>query len=221
VREAIAREVSDQELTQVCREEGMFTLFEDGMNKVLAGITSVKEVTRLSVPPEDFTFRDRIDAEGDLMSLGQAMEARSKQQITVNVDKSRNTILVIDDSKSIRSLVRFILQAEGYDIVEAEDGRKAISLLQDVAPSLCMIMVDFDMPEMTGPEFIEDVRRQSKYDDIPIVMLTSRKDEDDEVLGLDSGADDYIIKPVEPMKLQARVRRIMSMYNRIRLAGAQ
>jgi len=65
---------------------------------------------------------------------------------------------------------------------------------------------------------VQEVRRQSKYDDIPIVMLTSRHEEDDEVLGLDSGADDYIIKPVEPMKLQARVRKILKMYERVRQA---
>ena len=215
VREAIAHQASDQELMQVCREEGMYSLFEDGMNKVLAGITSVKEVTRLATAPEDFTFRDRIDEEGDLMSLGQAMEARSVKQISTGVDSGRNTIMVVDDSKSIRSLVRFVLQAEGYDIVEAEDGQKALSLLQQAFGKLCLVMVDYEMPNMNGPEFIGEVRRQSKYDNIPVVMLTSRKDEDDEVLGLDSGADDYIVKPVEPMKLQARVRRIISMYNRI------
>jgi len=221
VREVIAHGASDQELMQACREEGMYTLFEDGMNKVLAGITSVKEVIRLATAPEDFTFRDRIDADGSLMSLGQAMEARSSAQISSSADTSRNTVLVIDDSKSIRSLVGFILKAEGYDIVEAEDGRKGLNLLKQVAAKLSLVVVDYDMPSMNGPEFIEEVRRQSKYDDIPIVMLTSRHDEDDEVLGLDSGADDYIVKPVEPMKLQARVRKIINMYSRISQARSR
>ena len=62
------------------------------------------------------------------------------------------------------------------------------------------------------------IREQNKFDAIPVVMLTSRKDEEDEVFGLDSGADDYIGKPVEPMKLQARVRKILTMYARIRTA---
>ena len=222
VREAIASQASDQELMQVAREEGMFTLFEDGMNKVLQGITSIKEVNRLAVPPEDFTFRDRIDAEGDLMSLGQAMEARSAGQMAaVEGESEANTILVIDDSKSIRSLVRFVLQAEGHNIVEAEDGQKGLAILKKAADSISLVLVDYEMPNMTGPEFITETRRQSKYDDIPIVMLTSRKDEDDEVLGLESGADDYIAKPVEPMKLQARVRKILNMYRRIRRSGVR
>jgi len=218
VRQSIAHEVSDQELTQVCREEGMYTLFEDGMNKVLAGTTSMKEVMRLATAPEDFTFRDRIDEQGVLMSLGQALEVRNSAQVQTggDEDNKRNSILIIDDSKSIRSLVRYVLQAEGYDILEAEDGRSGLALLQKAAASLSLVVVDYDMPHMTGPELITEVRRQSKYDDIPIVMLTSRQDEDDEVLGLESGADDYIIKPVEPMKLQARVRKIISMYDRIR-----
>jgi len=218
VREAIANEVSDQELMQVCREEGMYTLFEDGMNKVLAGITSIKEVQRLATPPEDFTFRDRIDTNGDLMSLGQASSVRDHAQVAEKEDEGSNTIMIIDDSKSIRSLVRFILQAEGHDVVEADDGRKGLSLLKQAADKLDLIIVDYEMPNVDGPSFIKEVRRQSKYDDIPIIMLTSRKDEEDEVLGLDSGADDYIVKPVEPMKLQARVRKILSMYKRIRMA---
>ncbi len=219
VREAIASEVSDQELMQVCREEGMYTLFEDGMNKVLAGITSVKEVLRLATPPEDFTLRDRLDEEGLLMSIGQAASVRDSSQVNTADDESKNTILMIDDSKSIRSLVRFILQAEGHDVVEADDGRKGLNLLQQAKEKLNLIIVDYEMPNVDGPSFIKEVRRQSKYDDIPIIMLTSRKDEEDEVLGLDSGADDYIVKPVEPMKLQARVRKMLSMYNRIRLAA--
>lgn len=216
VREAIARQSSDQELTQVCREEGMYTLFEDGMNKVLLGITSIKEVCRLATAPEDFSFRDRIDSDGSLMSLGQAMYARNAAQISTNDSGARNTVLVIDDSKSIRHLVRFILQAEGYEVIEAEDGRKGFELLAQSAMHLSLVLVDYEMPNMIGPEFVAEMRKKSIYDDIPVMMLTSRKDEEDEVLGLDNGADDYIIKPVEPLKLQARVRRIIHMYNRIR-----
>jgi type IV pilus assembly protein PilB len=219
VREAIANEVSDQELMQICREEGMYALFEDGMNKALAGITSIKEIQRLATPPEDFTFRDRIDEEGNLMSLGQASAMRDAQQVSKNEDESKDTILVIDDSKSIRSLVRFILQAEGHDVIEAEDGRAGMALVKQAKDKLNLILVDYEMPNVDGPTFINEMRRQSKYDDIPIVMLTSRKDEEDEVLGLDSGADDYIIKPVEPMKLQARVRKMLNMYKRIRKAS--
>ncbi len=219
VREAIAHEASDQELMQVCREEGMYTLYEDGMNKVLAGITSIKEVQRLATPPEDFTFRDRIDEDGLLMSLGQAAQARDLKQVKSDDEQGVDTILIIDDSKSIRSLVRFILQAEKHDVIEADDGRKGLSLLQTAKEKLSLVIVDYEMPNVDGPTFITEMRRQSKYDDIPIIMLTSRKDEEDEVLGLDSGADDYIVKPVEPMKLQARVRKMLSMYNRIRTAA--
>ncbi len=218
VRKAIARGVSDQELMQVCREEGMYALFEDGMNKVLQGVTSVAEVMRLSIAPEDFSFQDRIDSDRNLMSLGQANEARDQGQLTPQEDTKRNTVLLIDDSKSIRSLVGFILKSEGFDIAEAEDGRKGLDLLKQALPQVALVIVDYDMPNMNGPEFVQEVRRQSKFDDIPVVMLTSRHDEDDEVLGLDSGADDYIIKPVEPMKLQARVRKILQMYERVRQA---
>ena len=152
------------------------------------------------------------------MSLGQAIEARGQGQLVQKEDAEQNTILLIDDSKSIRSLVGFILKAEDFDIAEAVDGRKGLDLLKQAMPHVALVIVDYDMPNMNGPEFVQEVRRQSKYDDIPIVMLTSRHEEGDEVLGLDSGADDYIIKPVEPMKLQARVRKILKMYERVRQA---
>ena len=89
----------------------MYTLFEDGMNKVLAGVTSVKEITRMAKMPEDFTFRDRIDEEGDLMSFGQAKDARASSEVSTSAGRGRNTVLVVEDSKRIRSLVRFVLHA--------------------------------------------------------------------------------------------------------------
>lgn len=221
MRELIARSAPDRELMLAAREDGMFALFEDGMNKALAGVTSIEEVMRLSTPPEGFKLSDRLAEDGSLMSLGDA-NARREEVRSANVeDTGQKTILIVDDSKSIRSLVRFVLQAEGYEILEAEDGEQGWDIVQRAASRLSLVITDFEMPKMTGPELVAKVREQSRFDGIPLILLTSRKEEDDEVHGLESGADDYIGKPVEPMKLQARVKKVLSMYDRIRNAVAQ
>jgi len=178
-------------------------------------------VMRNSTPPEGFKIRDRLDHEGDRISLGDAMNRREQARSANVEDSGKKTILIVDDSKSSRSLVRFVLQADGYEILEAEDGEQGWEAIQRMAGGLSLVITDFEMPKMTGPELVAKVREQSRFDGIPLILLTARKEEDDEVLGLESGADDYIGKPVEPMKLQIRVKKVMGMYSRIRNAVAQ
>lgn len=217
IRELIARGAPDRELAQAAREEGMFSLFGDGLNKALSGITSLDEVMRNSTPPEGFKMRDRLNESGELISVGEMQKLREEVRSAKAQSSGKKSILIIDDSKSIRSLVKFVLQSDGYEVVEAEDGDQGWELIQRLGDSLSLVLTDCEMPNMSGMELVEKVREQSKYDGIAIVMLTSHKDEEDEVIGLDGGADDYICKPVEPMKLQARVRKMISMYDRISL----
>ena len=77
------------------------------------------------------------------------------------------------------------------------------------------------MPNISGPELVKRIRQHEAYNDMPVMLLTSHKEEESEVLGLETGADDYIAKPVEPLKLQARVKKMLSMYERIRAASRQ
>ena len=221
MREMISREAPDRELMQAAREDGMFCLFEDGMNKALAGLTSIAEVIRNSTPPEGFHLENRLNDDGGLMSIGETMHKRDQAHAAANVNTGKKTVLIVDDSKSIRSLVKFVLQSEGYEVVDAEDGQKGWDVLQRISNDISLVLTDYEMPNMSGPELVTKIREQNKYDGIPVIMLTSRKDEEDEVFGLESGADDYIGKPVEPMKLQARVRKILAMYARISSAVQQ
>ena len=219
MRDLISRNTSDQELMQAAREDGMFCLFEDGMNKALAGLTSMNEVIRNSTAPEGFRLNERLSEDGMLLSLGAMMAVRDAKRAKGNQDSGKKTVLVVDDSKSIRNLVKFVLQSEGFEVVEVEDGQQGWDALQRLSASISLVLTDYEMPNMSGPELVGKIRNQSKFDGIPLILLTSRKDEEDEVLGLDLGADDYITKPVEPMKLQARVRKILAMYGRIRAAA--
>ncbi len=215
LRELVARGAPDRELTQAAREEGMFTLFEDGLSKALAGITSLDEVMRYSTPPEGFKLRDRLDADRKLISLGDMQTFREQARSAEARSAGKKSVMIVDDSRSIRNLVKFVLQSDGYEVIEAEDGDQGWKLIQKLGDSLNLVLTDCEMPNMTGIELVGKIREQSRYDGIAVVMLTSRKEEDDEVMGLERGADDYICKPVEPMKLQIRVRKVLAMYDRI------
>ncbi|MDQ6955632.1 MAG: ATPase, T2SS/T4P/T4SS family [Mariprofundaceae bacterium] len=219
MKELIARGAADSDLMLVAREEGMFCLFEDGLNKALAGLTSIAEVLRNSTPPEGFKLAERLTSDGSLMSLGEAVKMRDVKRSSLSVNSGKKTILVVDDSTSIRNLVKFVLQSDGFEVLEAEDGQQGWDILQRLSSSIDLVVTDYEMPNMSGLEFVEKVREHHGFGGIPLILLTSRKDEDDEVFLLDSGADDYICKPVEPMKLQARVRKILTMYARISAAA--
>ncbi|RME83933.1 MAG: response regulator, partial [Zetaproteobacteria bacterium] len=212
LRELIAKEAPAREIALAAREEGMLTLFEDGLAKALQGHTSLDEVLRIAVPPEGFKLADRLGPNGELLSLPEAKMLRAAKR--GEAASGKRVVLVVDDSATIRKLVRYVLVGEGFEVIEAEDGERAWAMLQTTRPDL--VLVDFEMPGLTGPELIKKARADSRFDDLPFVMLTSRQEEENEVLALETGADDYITKPIEPMKLVARVKKVLSMYERIR-----
>jgi len=113
-------------------------------------------------------------------------------------------ILVVDDKKEIRTLLKQYLTQEGFDVALAEDGKKALFVARQEKPDL--ILLDLMMPEMGGYEFI---RVFSKEADTPTIILTAKLEENDKVLGLELGADDYITKPFSMRELTARVRAVL------------
>jgi DNA-binding response OmpR family regulator len=114
------------------------------------------------------------------------------------------TVMVVDDEKRLVSLVESYLQQEGYRVVTAYDGREALQAAQANPPDL--IILDIMMPEMDGYEFIEAYRKDHAT---PIILLTARVEEQEQVIGLDLGADDYVTKPFRPRELMARVRAVL------------
>jgi len=114
------------------------------------------------------------------------------------------TILVVDDEERLVALVKAYLLQEGFRVVTAENGRVALFLARQEKPDL--IILDVMMPEMDGYEFMRAHRRDQQT---PIIMLTAKIDENDRVLGLELGADDYITKPFSLRELMARVRAVL------------
>jgi len=213
IRKLIARGVTDRELMQAAREEDMLTLFEDGLSKALAGQTSLQEILRVCILPEGFLLRDHLDENQQLLGFGEVRRRLDKADPRHAVAGEEQTILVVDDSSSVRNLVEFVLNADGYKVLQAEDGQQAWNLLQQMKPNL--VLTDCEMPYMTGIELVKQMREHDRFDDVPVILLTARRSEEDEVLGLKTGADDYIGKPVEPLKLQARVRKTLGLYGHI------
>lgn len=114
------------------------------------------------------------------------------------------TILVVDDKQNIRTLVREVLEAEGFAVALAENGVQALQAARREKPAL--ILLDVMMPEMNGYEFIRIYRKEF---DTPIILLTAKLEEIDKVIGLELGADDYITKPFGMKELVARVNAVL------------
>lgn len=109
-------------------------------------------------------------------------------------------ILVADDEAEIRDLLHLYLEKDGYDVVEAEDGAQALSLLQ--TEELDLVILDIMMPGIDGYRVLRNIREKNN---IPVIMLSARSSDADKILGLDLGADDYITKPFQPLEAVARV----------------
>ena len=119
-------------------------------------------------------------------------------------------ILVVDDERNICELIRLYLEKEGYSVVMAHDGAEAVELQKNEDPSL--ILLDIMMPHMDGWEVCRRVRERSS---IPIIMLTAKGETFDKVMGLELGADDYIVKPFEILELLARVETVLRRYHKL------
>jgi len=113
-------------------------------------------------------------------------------------------ILVVDDKLELRTLLKSYLTQEGFDVVAAGDGQEALYVARHEKPNL--IILDLMMPNMGGYEFMRAYNREA---DTPVVILTAKIEENDKVLGLELGADDYVTKPFSPRELTARVRAVL------------
>jgi DNA-binding response OmpR family regulator len=113
-------------------------------------------------------------------------------------------VLVVDDEAPIRQLVRGYLEAEGYDIVEADDGPSAVGAARDAQPDV--VVLDVMLPGLDGIEVCRQIRT---FSDAYVLMLTARSEEIDRIVGLTVGADDYLVKPFSPRELVARVKALL------------
>jgi DNA-binding response OmpR family regulator len=122
----------------------------------------------------------------------------------MEVEGVMKTVLVVDDEPKILEVVRDYLADAGFSVVTASDGPAALVQARSVDPDL--VVLDLGLPSLDGLDVARELRRRSP---VPIIMLTARTDEVDRVLGLEIGADDYLVKPFSPRELVARVRAVL------------
>ncbi|QCX33741.1 response regulator transcription factor [Caloramator sp. E03] len=116
-------------------------------------------------------------------------------------------VLIVDDDTNICDLIELYLQKEGYKVYKAYNGSEAIKIFKD--KMVDVIVLDIMMPQMDGYETLKEIRKTSS---IPVLMLTAKGETFDRVLGLELGADDYIVKPFEPKELVARIKAVLRRY---------
>ena len=117
-------------------------------------------------------------------------------------------IMVVDDSKTIRNLVAFVLKTEGFKVTTAEDGLDAIEKLYSLEP-VDLIVSDVNMPRMDGFTFIKTLRAQDAYKDIPIIVLSTEGQEQDIQTGMSLGANLYMVKPAQPEKMVRNIKMLL------------
>jgi DNA-binding response OmpR family regulator len=130
--------------------------------------------------------------------------ATAREPVQARQGSMSKTILVVDDEERLTSLVQAYLQQEGFRVLTAGNGLQALEVFRRDPPDL--IVLDLMMPEMDGAEFLRVLRTQHST---PVILLTARVGDEDKIIGLELGADDYISKPFRPRELLARVRAVL------------
>ena len=187
IRSIISRNGNATELRQAMRTSETRTMRDRAQMLVAAGATTEQEIARV-------IGVDDSDAETGSVA--------------------RQTVLVADDDPVTRTLVRLLLERDGYAVVEAATGRTAVDLTASKGPEL--IVMDLNMPQMDGYEAIQAIRRIPSAAKTPIVVVTAEDGAETERKVLALGADDYIVKPFEPTVLTARIKAV---FGRQRLAA--
>ena len=119
----------------------------------------------------------------------------------------KNKVLVVDDDVNICELLKLYIEREGYETYVSHSGRGAVELFRETTPNI--VLLDIMIPDMDGYQVCREIR---KISDVPIIMLTAKGETFDKVLGLEMGADDYIVKPFEPKELIARIKAVLRRY---------
>ncbi|MDP8264222.1 MAG: type II/IV secretion system protein [Candidatus Aceula lacicola] len=204
IKEMISEKAPESDIWKEARNNGFMTLAEAGAQKVISGITTIEEIERVSeLPHEEAMKREaeekevvKVDPEADKIA----------QQLRQELNK-KFSILIVDDEPDIREILGMRLKVAGYNILEAEDGAEGVRMAHQEKPDL--IIMDIMMPVMDGIAATKKIRDDLETAAIPILMLTAKTTKEDELEGLDAGADDYLGKPFDDEKLLARIKMLL------------
>ena len=206
VRNLISSRAPELAIRNAARRGGMRTLLEDGIAKAAQGWTTLDEVLRISGSGDE---QDPMEDSHPVSPTSREPAPAPAVAAPVSGPATqRRRVLVVEDSPTIVSVVKYFLELEGFEVSIAEDGRTGLDVALREPPDL--IVSDVKMPGMSGMEMVKHLRSDQRTSGIRILMLTSEGSVDSEAEGLAAGADDYILKPVEPRRLAARVKALFS-----------
>jgi CheY-like chemotaxis protein len=209
----------------------MRTLMEDGIARAALGLTTIEEVLRIAPHVETAEGSESATAatvpteRTVLTALAAPTVATVPTVPTVPAAahdhaetadargaSDRRRVLVVEDSPTIVSVVKYFLELEGFEVVVAEDGSAGLAMALATRPDV--IVSDLNMPGMDGLAMVKALRQDPRTSDVRVLMLTSESSVESEANVLDAGADDYVVKPVEPRRLAARVKALLGRSTR-------
>ena len=219
VRELITRRASEHAIRKAARDAGMRTLLEDGIVKAAAGLTTLEDVVRVVAADDGATLKEDSTkpaaAQSAVRQIPEELELDSAEApATPGSDapeadsRAHQTVLVVEDSRTILAVVKYFLELEGFSVLEAKDGETGLEVAKRDHPDV--IVTDCNMPGMDGMAMVREIRAHPPTRDIAVIMLTSENSIEREEQALAAGADDFILKPVEPRRLAARVKSVLA-----------
>jgi type IV pilus assembly protein PilB len=217
VRELISKRAPEHAIRNAARASGMRTLLEDGIAKAAQGLTTLDEVVRVAAgdakPQKDESTKPETRNQPAALPEPSGRNLAEAQQTAIGGEdtlrsEGNERVLVVEDSPTILKVVKYFLELEGFEVLEAQDGAVGIEVAKRERPSA--IVTDYNMPGMDGLAMVKALRADPQTRDIAILMLTSEDSVEKETRALADGVDDYILKPVEPRRLAARVKSLLA-----------
>ncbi len=235
----IGQGATADQIARDARANGMGSLWESGLRHVLAGESTLEELLRVTdVPAESAPRRESVPARpgrtapgpehsappapstapagGSLAELAAGFDLVDMEDLDdagTNAPASRGagtTVLLVEDEEQLRRVMKDLLEREGYKVAEARDGVQALDQVDRVAPDV--IILDLNLPGIDGYSVLAQIRSRPATRTIPVVVLTAKGDEDNEVRVFDLGADDFITKPFRARALSARIEAVLGRH---------
>lgn len=207
VRNLISRRAPEHEIRAEARRGGMRTLMEDAIDKASRGLTTLDEVVRVCPPDETPETRQATGPEPAARPSRADVPEEAPMPAPPGPPGARR-VVVVDDSPTVATVIKYFMENEGFEVFLAADGREGLEAVKEHRPDV--IISDVNMPGMDGIEMVRELRSHPDTAGTLILMLTSEDSVESEARGLEVGADDYILKPVEPRRLAARVKALLS-----------